>query len=204
MHPGVPTLDWREDYKRKLMTAEEAVRLVRSGDRVAIGVLSDPPTLMEALAARLGDVRDVEIMQTTPLVDPGWYDPAFGGSFQFRIDGFLSHYSRPALHERRADFVPSIFSIYWKAVREGRPGVRPADVFMMTVSPPDDKGFCSFGACIWSKKQQCAAARAVLAEVRPDLIRTYGDNAIHVSQITAFTEGTSVQIGRASCRERVS
>ncbi|MBI3954302.1 MAG: acetyl-CoA hydrolase/transferase family protein [Chloroflexi bacterium] len=182
-------MDWHDDYKRKLMSAEEAVRLVRSGDRVAIGLLSDPLTLMEALAARLGEVRDVEIMQTTPLVDPGWYDPAFAESFRFRVDGFLDMYNRPIVHERRADFVPSIFSTYWKPVREGRPGVRPADVFMMTVSPPDEHGFCSFGSCIWSKKQHCAAARAVLAEVQPDLIRTYGDNAIHVSRITAFVEG---------------
>ncbi|MBI3954379.1 MAG: acetyl-CoA hydrolase/transferase family protein [Chloroflexi bacterium] len=184
-------MDWRDDYKRKLMSAEDAVRLVRSGDRVAMVQLQEPVTLIEALAARLGEVRDVEIFQCLPLFDPGWFDPAWSESFKLRFDNFLSPLSRPVLHERRADFVPNLFSTYWKPVREGRPGVRPAEVFMMTVSPPDENGFCSFGSCIWSKKQYCAAARAVLAEVQPDLIRTFGDNAIHISRITAFVEGTS-------------
>ncbi|MSQ32894.1 MAG: 4-hydroxybutyrate CoA transferase [Dehalococcoidia bacterium] len=183
-------MDWREDYQRKLMTAEEAVRLVRSGDRVAIALLSDPEALLEALAARLGEVHDVEILQCTPIVDPGWFDPAYAQSFQFRFETYMSQHNRAMVQERRADWLPNLFSNYWKPIREGRPGARPADVFMMTVSPPDEHGSCSFGSSIWSKKQHCASARAVLAEVNQDLIRTYGDNAIHVSKITAFIENT--------------
>lgn len=183
-------MDWRAEYQHKLMSAGEAVRLVRSGDRVAIALLSDPPALLEALAARLGEVHDVEVLQCTPLMDPGWFDPAWEASFRFRFETYMSPLSRPLVQERRADWIPNLFSNYWKHLREGRPGARPADVFMMTVSPPDEHGLCSFGSCIWSKKQHCHAARVVLAEVHPGLIRTYGDNAVHVSQITAFVEGS--------------
>ena len=67
---------------------------------------------------------------------------------------------------------------------------RTPDVFLCTVSPPDDNGYCSFGANLWNKHTFTKLSRTVLAEVDERFIRTYGDNYVHVSEIDAFVENT--------------
>jgi len=70
-----------------------------------------------------------------------------------------------------------------------------ADVIITEVSPPEDKGFCSFGASLWAKKRQVENAKIVIAEVNKNLIRTFGDNYIHVSAIDYFVEHVSAGKG---------
>jgi 4-hydroxybutyrate CoA-transferase len=64
-------------------------------------------------------------------------------------------------------------------------------VVLTEVSPPDEKGFCSFGQSVWNKKRQIREGKIVIAEVNKNLIRTYGDNFIHVSEIDYFVEHIS-------------
>jgi 4-hydroxybutyrate CoA-transferase len=61
---------------------------------------------------------------------------------------------------------------------------------MLELSPPDAHGYCSFGASVWTKKTECRSAKRVLAEINKNLIRTYGDNFIHVSEVDYFVEHT--------------
>jgi 4-hydroxybutyrate CoA-transferase len=71
------------------------------------------------------------------------------------------------------------------------PAVRePVDVLLIYLSTPDEHGYCSFGASLWDKKKAVREAKLVLAETSPDLIRTYGDNYIHVSEIDYFVQHT--------------
>lgn len=67
--------------------------------------------------------------------------------------------------------------------------------FSFIFRPPNEHGYCSFGASLWGKKKAVRAAKLVLAEVSPDLIRTYGDNYIHVSEIDYFV--LHIPTGRA-------
>jgi 4-hydroxybutyrate CoA-transferase len=62
------------------------------------------------------------------------------------------------------------------------------DILLTEVSPPDEHGFCSFGASLWNKRREIKEAKLVIAEVNPNLIRTYGDNYVHVSEIDYFVE----------------
>jgi 4-hydroxybutyrate CoA-transferase len=71
------------------------------------------------------------------------------------------------------------------------PSIRePVDVLLIYLSTPDKHGYCSFGASLWDKKKAVRAAKMVLAETSPDLIRTYGDNYIHFSEIDYFISHT--------------
>jgi len=65
------------------------------------------------------------------------------------------------------------------------------DVLLTEVSSPDERGFCSFGASLWNKKRQVNQAKLVIAEVNDRLIRTYGENYIHVSEIDYLVEHVS-------------
>ena len=68
--------DWEEDYKRKLVSPEEAVKVVKSGDFVVTPLPIQPPTIMAALAARASELKDVTVSVAAPAVDPGWFAPS--------------------------------------------------------------------------------------------------------------------------------
>ncbi len=188
-------MESREAYQKKLVTAAEAVAVVKSGDRVAFPLdsMGGPIVLAEALAARLGELKDVALEVSTPAIDFGWFQPGWDESFKVDVQGYLSPVVRPMMDERRADFTPRLYSLWGKAYDEGRPGTKEVDVFMTVVSPPDEHGYCSFGVDIWSKKWYLKNARKVLAEVDRNWIRTYGDNSVHVSEIDYFVEYTRQQ-----------
>lgn len=179
-------MDWREEYKRKTVSAEEAVKIVKSGDRISITYGREPRAVGFALAARLGELKDVKIFVRTPSIDFGWYDRGWEESFKIEI-GYVLPIVREMASERRCDFVIGGML----GITPEHPVVAEADVAFTEVSPPDNHGFCSFGASVWGKKEVVRRAKKTIAEVNKKLIRTYGDNFIHVSEIDYFVEHTS-------------
>jgi len=181
---------WREEYRRKMVSAEEAAKVVKSGDRVVLPnvFIGATPT---AIIQRRDELKDVEIQVTAPRYDPGWFLTDMSDSFKLVVAKYLHTVARPAHDEKRVDFLPFTTATWWKAYRDGRIDSRDIDVFITQVSPPDDKGFCSFGPHIWERKNYARAAKTVIGEVNEDYIRTYGDNFIHVSEIDYFVEVTA-------------
>jgi 4-hydroxybutyrate CoA-transferase len=177
---------WREEYKRKLVPPEKAVEVVKDGDRVSFTYGREPRALGLALAARLGEVKDVKVFIRTPAMDFGWYDPGWEESFKIEIS-YVLPITREMMAERRCDFV--IGGLLGMTPRH--PAVGEADVLFTEVSPPDENGYCSFGASVWGKKRAVECAKIVLAEVNKNLIRTYGENYVHVSEIDYFVEHVS-------------
>ena len=68
-------MDWRKEYKQKLVSAEEAVKIVKSGDRVSFGFPRQPTLLTAALAARSEELENVQMLIQNPRVDDGWLQP---------------------------------------------------------------------------------------------------------------------------------
>ncbi len=180
------TLDWREEYKRKLCTADEAMADVQGGDLVAIPI-AGPRTLQAALFRRCQDAGEIELRLAAPLTDPGWLRP---GSDLFRIEFelFVSDYGRTATDEGRATYLPNLFSLSFKGQEEGRAEWREVDVFLTSVTPPDDEGYVQFGAHNWNKRVYVRHARKTIAEVDAGLRPVFGDNKVHVSEIARFVE----------------
>jgi 4-hydroxybutyrate CoA-transferase len=177
---------WKEDFKRKMVTPEEAVQVVRSEDRVSFTYGREPRALGLALAARLGELKDVKIFIRTPGMDFGWYDPGWEESFQIEIS-YVLPVTREMMAERRCDFV--IGGLLGMTPRH--PAVGEVDVLFTEVSPPDENGYCSFGASVWGKRKAVECSKIVLAEVNKNLIRTYGENYVHISEIDYFVEHVS-------------
>jgi 4-hydroxybutyrate CoA-transferase len=177
-------MTWQEDYKKKLVTPEQAVSVIKSGDRVCFVQGNEPQALGLALAARLGEVENVLLSLRTPGRDFGWYDPVFEMSFKIEV-GFPLPIVRQIIAERRCDLAIGGLGFIFTEEDRG-----PADVVMVELSPPDDHGYCSFGASVWTKKTEVKRAKIALAEVNKNLIRTYGDNFIHVDEIDYFVEHT--------------
>jgi len=177
-------MSWQEEYKKKLVTPEEAVSVIKSGDRVCFVQGNEPQALGLALAARLGEVENVLLSLRTPGRDFGWYDPVFEMSFKIEV-GFPLPIVRQIIAERRCDLAIGGLGFIFSEEDRG-----PADVVMVELSTPDAHGYCSFGASVWTKKTEIRNAKIAMAEVNKNLIRTYGDNYIHVSEIDYFVEHT--------------
>ena len=180
--------DWRKEYEAKLVAPETAVEVIKSGDRVAFTTGNEPTALALALLARAGDLKDLTIFLPTPSRDFGWYDPGMEESFSIEV-GYILPVVREMVAQKRCDY-----NVQTPRVEYG-PFDRGTDVIFVEVSPPDKHGFCSFGASLWNKKREIRNAKKVLAEVNHHLIRTGGDNFIHVSEIDYFVEHAST--GRA-------
>jgi acyl-CoA hydrolase len=174
---------WRDRFAHKVTTPEDAVRLVRDGDRVVIGMhYQTPLALCRALAARAGELHDVEVENSISTFISWWPD---GQPNNLSVRSFFLQASdRPAFRDGLLDYViaPPTRSdqSYWLD--------RTPDVFLVSVSPPDEGGWCSFGMSVWGAPEVAREARHVVAEVNPRLIRTGGDNRIHVDAIDVLVE----------------
>lgn len=181
--------DWQEKYKDKIIPAEDAAKKIKSGDRIAFTVGREAYTVGLAIAARLGDLKDVQVYVPTPGYDFGWYDPGWDESFQITCS-FPLGINEEMVAEGRCDIAfGALFPFDMQYFKEG------IDVLLTEVSSPDDRGFCSFGASLWNKKRQVEDCRKrgklVIAEVNDRLIRTYGENYVHVSDIDYLVEHQS-------------
>lgn len=185
---------WREEYNRKLVSAEEAVKVVQSGDRVVYPLINGSSTLGAALAARKDELRNVIFHAATPpQAKVGmFYELDMVASFQTTIELFYGDFARSAPaggDSKHAVYLPGLFSNLMKPFDE-RQETCPysIDVVMVGVSPPDKDGYCSFGGHLWNKRSYCHRAKTVIAEVNENMIRTGGSNFIHVSDIDYFVE----------------
>ena len=177
--------DWRARCGGKLVALEEAVARVESGHVVnASPFTCSPFTLAQGLIerGRKGGLADVRIEHLASLVP--WAAPDLEGVFRLR-DNYATPANREGCHAGRSDYLPiGLFREY-----QLPDGVSSTpDVFMVPVSPPDEKGYCSFGPGVWMSPITARQARCVLAEVHEDFIRTGGENFIHVDEIDLLVE----------------
>jgi acetyl-CoA hydrolase len=170
-----------EMFKKKSVTAEEAVTSIQSGQRVFLtGNASVPQKVMKALVARAPELQDVEIVQVLTIGSSEYAAPELEGHLRVNTL-FISDNVRKAVNEGRADFTPCFLSEIPGLFKSG---YLPLDVALIHVSPPDEHGFCSYGVEVGVTKTAAASARVVIAEVNPNMPRTLGDAFIHVSKIT--------------------
>ena len=178
-------MSWREEYRSKQMSADEALKAVQSGNRVWIqSSCGTPSVLVDALVARAPEVRDVEIIHMKTLGAADYTRPEYKGHFRHR-GLFLGENVREAIADGRADYTP-IFLSEIEALFET--GQLPLDVVLMQVSPPDAHGFVSLGNTIDCTLTLVRYARIVIAEVNRQMPRTYGETSVHVSHISAIVE----------------
>ncbi len=195
--------NWQEEYKRKMVSADEAASHVKSGDRVCFTPGREALAIGLAIASRKEELKGVRIFTASPSFDFGWYDEGWQDSFEVTVH-MPTAVCQDAVDARRVQLSPGTLIPF-----EDAPDAPTPDVLLTEVSEPDERGFCSFGASVWNKRRVIKEAKGkgkiVIAEVNPSLIKTYGDNYVHVSEIDFFVEhlslggtpGTGTLAGRA-------
>jgi acyl-CoA hydrolase len=167
------------------MEAAQALKMVRSGDRVWIqSGCGTPSPLVDALIARAPELRNVEIVHMKTLGDADYTKAEYEGIFRHR-GLFLGDNVREAVIAGRADYTPIFLSEIENLFVNG---ALPLDVVLMQVSPPDDHGYVTLGTTVDSTLNACRCARTVIAEVNERMPRTHGETAVHVSRISAIVE----------------
>ena len=173
-------MSWMDSYRRKSVTAEEAVRHIRSGQHVFVtGNCSVPEKLLDALVERAPELNDVELVQVLTFGRAPQVAPELAGHLRVNTL-FISDNVRKAVNEGRADFTPCFLSEIPLLFRNGH---IPIDLALIHVSPPDEHGFCSLGVEIGVTKTAAQAAKLVIAQVNPNMPRTLGDAFIHLSKL---------------------
>lgn len=169
----------------QFVTAQEAVQHIKSGDRVVLAhSIGEPQTLVKAMVENYKAYEDVEICHLLALGPCEYTKPEMKGHFRHN-SLFAGPSARAALAENRADFTPAFF---YEAPRFFREGYLPVDVAMITVSPPDKHGYCTYGVSTDYTKAAAECAKIVLAQVNKNMPRTFGDTTIHLEDIDFAVE----------------
>ncbi|TVQ10180.1 MAG: acetyl-CoA hydrolase/transferase family protein [Balneolaceae bacterium] len=171
----------------KIVKAEEAVSVIKSGDRVFIhSVAAAPSILIEAMTARAPELRNVEIIHlhtegSAPYTDEQYKDNFFHNAL------FVGGNVRKAVNEGRGDYIPIFLS---ETPILFRKGILPLDVALITVSPPDKHGFCTLGTSVDVSRAAVQTAKIVIAMINPHMPRTHGDGLIHTNNIHYAVHGS--------------
>jgi acetyl-CoA hydrolase len=167
-------------YRRKAVSADEAVSHISSGQRLFLtGNCSVPQQILAALVKRAPALTDVELVHVLTMGPADYVAPELEGHLRVNTL-FISDNVRQAVNEGRADFTPVFLSEIPGLFRNGQ---LPLDAALVHVSPPDEHGFCSFGVEVGVTKPAAQSARLVIAEVNAQMPRTLGDAFIHFSKL---------------------
>ncbi len=173
-------MSWMKTYESRVTTAEEAVKAVKSGDRIFLtGNCSVPRKLMEALVAHAPELENVEICHALTIGSSDYVAPEMEGHIRANAL-FIGPNVRQAVQKGRADFTPVLLSEFTLLFKQS---ILPLDVTFAHLSPPDEHGFCSYGIETGLTKSPAEASKIIIAEVNENMPRCLGDSFIHVSRL---------------------
>ncbi len=169
----------------KSVSPEEAVKIIKSNDRVYIQAGSAAPqTLINAMTARHEELRNVKICHLHTEGKAPYADPELKDSFHVN-SFFIGSNVRHTLLAGNGSYTPVFLSelpILFKR------NIIDIDVTLIQVSPPDKHGYCSLGTTVMATVAAIENADHVIAQINPQMPRTHGDGIIHISELNSFVE----------------
>jgi acyl-CoA hydrolase len=167
------------------MTSDEAVALVKNGDRVFVhGSAATPHALLRALFARAPGLSDVELVSISTLGTMDIDRPEVQRSF-FVNSLFVSENVRGVVNGPYGDHIPVFLSEIPLLFDRG---ILPLDVALVHLSPPDRHGYCSLGVSVDVARAALRNARTLIAQINPRMPRTHGEGHVHIGQLAAWVE----------------
>ncbi len=179
----------------KFITAKEAVKVVKSNDRVHLhSVAVTPHPLIQALCerGRNKEFRNVRIQHIHTEGPAPYADKEFEGIFQLE-SFFVGHNVRKQTQMGYADYIPVFLHETQRLIREG---VLKVNVAMIQVSVPDKFGYVSLGTSVDATLAAVEKADTVIAIVNPNVPRAFGDAIFHINDIDLFIEDDSPLIAK--------
>ncbi|MDR1572878.1 MAG: butyryl-CoA:acetate CoA-transferase [Clostridiales Family XIII bacterium] len=180
-------MNYQEEYKSKLVTADEAVKSVKSGDWVEYGAFAGQVVeLDKALAKRKDELFDVKIRGTSRMGTPE----------VVRVDPENAHFTYNSTHLGAAERKLSDEKLCWhlpvlyhEQPRYYRDHI-DTNVLFLSVPPMDEWGYFNFGPQVSHAMALCETADTIILEVNPNMPKCFGgfQEAIHISKVSKITE----------------
>lgn len=187
-------LNWKEAYRQKLTSFEEAAKKVQSGDFVttALGLGSCSVEFFEAVLDRHEELQGVSLSDSVQLRSCRLYDPVFMNNIKDHIQ-YVPAFGLAAIREiygTNCDYLINNLS------DSGDKLVRRANVFICQVTPPDSRGFMNLGlsndfSLEIIENRRSGALRLAIGEVNDQMPVVYGKNWVHVSDFDYLIEHSS-------------
>lgn len=173
--------------KVNYMTADEAVRLIKSGDHVFIqGSTSIPEVLVEAMARRGNELRNVRLYQGFAVAKgPAPYCREECADAFYPDPCFISNSVREWIDKGNGSTTPCFLGEVPRLFREG---ICPVDVCLLNCSLPDKNGYVSYGVSADLAYSAAENAKLVIAQINRRMPFSFGDPVIHLSQLAAAVE----------------
>lgn len=169
----------------KLVSVEEAVKVIKSNDRVYIqAAAAAPQKLIKAMSARHDELRNVEICHLHTEGEAPYADPKLKDSFHVN-SFFIGKNVRHTLKAGNGSYTPVFLSELPRLFHER---IIDLDVVLIHVSVPDKHGYCSLGVSVEASLAAIDNAKCVIAQVNKNMPRTHGAGIIHHAEIDYFVE----------------
>ncbi len=181
-------MDWRTAYRDRIVSTGEAAARIKPGDYIRMPLMTTPAGMVAAIARRKDELTGVRVYQPVPVYPHPW---ANDSSWQGKVDlvtDFVSNPIREGADGKLVDIVVSDYALGSRVTRDGRDDNWSSDVFIAPITEPDAHGFVSFGFSLWHAKSLARHAKLRIGEITPGLIRTGGDNFMHISEFDVITE----------------
>lgn len=171
-----------DDWKKRAVSAADAVALLQSGMRVFVhGATATPTPLIKAMVLRR-ELEGVRLYHLHVQGDIPYADPECAGRF-FSVSLFTGPPLRKPIEEGRADFVPVFLSDIPGLFTTG---IIKLDAALLQLSPPDRHGCCTLGTSVDAAKAAADSARIIIAEINEQMPRTHGNTVVPFDRISAF------------------
>jgi acyl-CoA hydrolase len=178
-------MSWRDDYRSKLCTAEDAVAPIGPGARLYLGGnAATPRVLAAALLDRARFVEGISVGHVLLLGDDPFPPELAAGRIRHHA-WFVGPADRDAVNAGTSDYVPCHLSDIPRHIRAGHP---PLDCALLMVSPPDQHGLMSLGVEVLASLAAAEAAGRVVVQVNPRMPRVAGNAYLHVNEVDAIVE----------------
>lgn len=165
---------WKEEYKKKTITAQEAADMIKSGDRIMTGNRDCRAVLRKVIAR-----QDLEnVYYYAPIINFMLDSETVGKGFR-PATSFLNESSRALHHEGRLDFIPAEYWLWDKVATTAL----KCNVAFLEVTKPDEHGYVSMGTCTDYIRQACRNADLIIAETNTQFPFIHGSNLIHISEL---------------------
>ncbi len=176
---------WVEKYNQKVVTADEALKVLKSGDNVIVQPgCAAPFELIRAMVDRKDELEDITLYHILIVGELPYTEPGMEDTFKHKAF-FIGGNARKAINEGRSEFIPIFLSEVTLLFKKG---LLHSDIALIHVSPPDEHGFCSYGIDVGNIKTPAEKATTVIAQINPNMPRGLGNSFIHVNKIDYIVE----------------
>ncbi|KPM31254.1 Acetyl-CoA hydrolase/transferase [Croceitalea dokdonensis DOKDO 023] len=169
----------------KIVAIDEAVKIVKSGDRVFFqGAAMTPNELIDGLCDRYKELKDIEIVSIHTEGDAKYTQRPYSGTFHLN-SCFVGGNVRKFVNTPEGDYIPIFLS---EIPRLFYQNILPLDVAFVQVSPPDKHGYCSLGVSVDVALPAVRTAKRIIAQINPSVPRTHGTGMVHIDEISFGVE----------------